>query len=1067
MKKQTVSRILIVVVLSLFLTLSILSLQVKRASADQAPVASFTYSPNIPTPRETILFDASSSYDNSGTIVTYAWDFGDGSAVVMTTPTITHSYALDGTYTVQLIIVDDNGATGTATAVVSVNCVTFFRVVQLFSSAPMSGVEVTAYTNQSGTWTKAPVSQTGFEIKYDNMTQPNLANTNAQKYRNPGYTASILRSNASNIGFDSHQSCWYVYFTFKWQNYTSVWPNAPARVYTYKNGNTETHDYLSGHGAVWNAAAQTYVIQVNDIAGSGVAPTEDHPILVTLSCPMPVQQYYLTVLTAPNGITTIPGQGLYNNATNAVLTAPTYVNVSSNTRYRFNNWDVDGASQGATNPITVFMTANHTATAHYVLQYLATFAQTGLSTGATGTVVTVNGGSKGYSDLPYTLWIDTGASVTYSYNSIVTSSATGQQFRLANVSGPSTPITITAPVTVTGNYVTQYLVTFTHTGLDSTATGTVVTVNGTSKTYTSLPYTLWVDSGSSVTYSYTSIVSSSVSGKQFRLSSVTGSSSPITVTGSSTITGNYVVQYLVTFAQTGLDSTASGTIVTVNGSPKIFSTLPYAFWVDSGSSVAYSYGSVVSSSVSGKQFRLSSVTGSSSPITVTGSNTITGNYVMQYQVTFGQAGLDSAATGTVVTVNSNAKAFGDLPYALWVDSGSSVTYSYTSIVSSSVSGKQFRLSSVTGSSSPFTVTGSSTITGTYVVQYYLTVTSAHGSPSPSSGWSDSGTVITESVASPVSGGSGIKYVCTGWTGTGSVPSSGGGLSVTFTINTPSTITWNWKTQYYLTVTSAYDSPSPVSGWFDSGSGITESVTSPASGPAGTQYVCTGWSGSGSVPSSGSASSVTFTISAPSAIVWNWKTQYQVTFDQTGVGVDFSGTVASVDSVNYAVSNLPVSFWWDSGSSHSFSFASPLVVGNKQYTWSSTSGLSTLQSGTLTVAASGSVVGNYVVQNQVTFDQVGVGSDFTGTVVTIDSVSYSKTQLPVSFSWTVGSIHTFSFQSPLIVGANSEQYLWTSTTGLSSLQTGSITVSAYGSIIGNYKTQYYLTVTSPYDSPVSC
>src|SRR5271157_5376646 len=978
--------IIILVVLSLLFALSFVAIQISRTSTGQNPVASFTYSPDMPTPTETITFDASSSFSPNGAIVTYAWDFGDGYSAVLTSPTTTHSYPLDGNYTVQLIVTDNVGLTAATAAVVQVNCVQFFRVTQPDMLTPVANVVVTVYTNETGTWAKAPVSGSYFEIKYDNMTQPKLASTSAQKYRNPGYTASILLENASNIGFDSHQGDYYVYFTFSIGVLTSKWPNSTSLVYSYKNGHVETHNYLSGHGAVWNAAAGTYVIEVENIAGQGVAPTQGHPIIVSLPFPQNTQQYYLTVKTDPMGVVSIPGQGFYSNGTSTSLTAPSYVNVSSSSRYRFNNWDVDGTSQGSTNPITVSMNGNHTATAHYVLQYLVTFGQTGLLSGATGTVVTVNGGAQGYSNLPFTMWVDNGASVTYSYNSIVASSVSGQQFRLNSISGPASPITVTSAATVTGTYVTQYLITFAQTGLDGTATGTVVTVNGNAKVYSNLPFGLWVDCGSSVTYSYGSIVSSSVSGKQFRLSSSTGPSSPISVAGPATITGNYVVQYLVTFAQTGLDSTASGTIVTVNSNAKVYSTLPYVFWVDTGTSVTYSYGSIVSSSVSGKQFRLSSVTGPSSPITVTATQTITGNYVAQYQLAFSQTGLDSTATGIVLAVNSYTKTYGDLTYTMWADSGSSVAYSYGSIVTSSVSGKQFKLNTFSGPSSPFTVTGPSSMTGSY------------------------------------------------------------------------------KTQYYLTVTSVYDSPSPVSGWFDSGSSITESVTSPVSGGSGIRYVCTGWTGTGSVPASGGSSSVTFTVSAASTIVWNWKTQYQITIDQTGVGSDYNGTVVTVDSVTYGVSSLSVSFWFDGGSGHSFSFASPLVVGSKQYTWSSTSGLSTLQSGTLTVTASGSVVGNYIVQNQVTFDQVGVSSDFTGTVVMVDSVSYSISELPVSFSWTVGSMHSFAFQSPLVAGANSKQYVWTSTTGLSSLQSGSITVSTYGSIIGNYKTQYYFTVTSPYDSP---
>jgi hypothetical protein len=201
-----------------------------------------------------------------------------------------------------------------------------------------------------------------------------------------------------------------------------------------------------------------------------------------------------------------------------------------------------------------------------------------------------------------------------------------------------------------------------------------------------------------------------------------------------------------------------------------------------------------------------------------------------------------------------------------------------------------------------------------------------------------------------------QYVWTGTTGLSNQQS--GSIIVT----TSGTIIGNYKTQYYLTVTSAYDSPVPSSGWFDSGTGITESVTSPVSGGSGTQYVCTGWSGGGSVPIIGTGSSVTFTINAPSTITWNWKTQYQVMFNVSGVGSDFTGTVVTVDGVDYTLSTLPVSFLWDSGSSHTFAFYSSLMVSSsKQYSWQSTLGLSNLQSGALNVTASGSIVGNYVIK----------------------------------------------------------------------------------------------------------
>jgi PKD repeat protein len=112
----------------------------------------------------------------------------------------------------------------------------------------------------------------------------------------------------------------------------------------------------------------------------------------------------------------------------------------------------------------------------------------------------------------------------------------------------------------------------------------------------------------------------------------------------------------------------------------------------------------------------------------------------------------------------------------------------------------------------------------------LTVTSDYGSPDPPVGkWRyATETVINASAGSPVSGGSGIQYLCTGWKAKGSagtLPPSGTGTSITFTITTNTTLTWLWKTQYYFATTS--DPPegsyvTPPSGWYDKG--VTLTVT---------------------------------------------------------------------------------------------------------------------------------------------------------------------------------------------------------------------------------------------------
>jgi PKD repeat protein len=362
------------------------------ARSNGPPVASFSYSPDIPTPSESIVFTASSSYDPDGYVVRYAWNFGDGNVTVMSLATVSHAYPVDGNYTVELTVTDNGGATGVASAVVEVSTEVYFRVVFYGTLIPLSNVQTTMYYKNGDSWITAPVGSSNLEIRYDNMTEPDLADTYAERFRNPGFTASILRKNASNIGFDIHPSCWEVYFKFQWGSFVAYWPNETTRVYTYNNGIVETKYYSYGHRAYWDATAGRYVIEGKDIPGSGVSPTQYHPIIVGVFCPPPPTKYYLTVRTSPTGVTTIPGEGLYSNGTSVPLTAPSYVDVSSNTRYRFTYWDMDGNSQGSgVNPISVLMTANHTATAHYVTQYLVTFNHIGLTSDAAGTVVSVDG----------------------------------------------------------------------------------------------------------------------------------------------------------------------------------------------------------------------------------------------------------------------------------------------------------------------------------------------------------------------------------------------------------------------------------------------------------------------------------------------------------------------------------------------------------------------------------------------------------------------------------------------------------------------------------------------------
>ncbi|MDW3212833.1 MAG: PKD domain-containing protein [Ilumatobacteraceae bacterium] len=60
-------------------------------------------------------FDGTGSSDADGTIVSYLWFFGDGETGTGSSPS--HTYEAGGSYTVTLIVTDDEGATGTTDAV--------------------------------------------------------------------------------------------------------------------------------------------------------------------------------------------------------------------------------------------------------------------------------------------------------------------------------------------------------------------------------------------------------------------------------------------------------------------------------------------------------------------------------------------------------------------------------------------------------------------------------------------------------------------------------------------------------------------------------------------------------------------------------------------------------------------------------------------------------------------------------------------------------------------------------------------------------------------------------------
>ena len=154
-------------------------------------------------------------------------------------------------------------------------------------------------------------------------------------------------------------------------------------------------------------------------------------------------------------------------------------------------------------------------------------------------------------------------------------------------------------------------------------------------------------------------------------------------------------------------------------------------------------------------------------------------------------------------VSVSATGFGTADFESdWIADGSNVVvaiapsiHSYSIALSGDTEG-----AILDGTNLTFQVYGAARSIGVSIdeVKPHLVVVSAQGTPTPAVGDNlfNSDAEVTASVVAPDPAG-GVRAVCTGWTGTGSIPASGEGDSVTFVITEDSSITWNWTTGYWV------------------------------------------------------------------------------------------------------------------------------------------------------------------------------------------------------------------------------------------------------------------------------
>ncbi len=195
---------------------------------------------------------------------------------------------------------------------------------------------------------------------------------------------------------------------------------------------------------------------------------------------------------------------------------------------------------------------------------------------------------------------------------------------------------------------------------------------------------------------------------------------------------------------------------------------------------------------------------------LTANSSLTWTWKTQYQL---RANANPGAMGSVAPTN------------LWLDAGTA-----TQVVARAAEGHLF--SHWQGAPPPLMLTNPLPVGMTQswdLVAWFATnrpvlaIYSAHGMAVPDGTITgDFGRVEMCAITnSTVYDGEDTRHVCRGWTGSGSVPPAGSGLSVFMTITNPSTLTWTWISQYRLEATNGSGgSVSAPSGWHDAGSNVT-------------------------------------------------------------------------------------------------------------------------------------------------------------------------------------------------------------------------------------------------------
>ncbi|MHA1961366.1 MAG: M6 family metalloprotease domain-containing protein [Candidatus Thorarchaeota archaeon] len=773
-------------------------------------------------------------------------------------------------------------------------------------------------------------------------------------------------------------------------------------------------------------------------------------------------QYYLTV-ESDHG--TPSGEGWKNSGAIAYASLDTGVESGgTGVQYVFTNWSGDSTGTNYASSDSILMEGPRTAAAVWKTQYYLTVESDYANPSGDG-------------------WKDAGISATAHLDAGVVAGGVGIQYVFTSWLGDATgtnyaisdSILMNGPKTATANWKTQYML-------------TIESDHGTPSGGG------WKDSGTSAYASLDTGVVSGGTGTQYVFTNwggaatgaVYSNSDAILMDGPKTATANWITQHYLTVQSD--HATTSGEGWKASGS-SVYAGLDTGT-VSGGTGIQYSF-TRWSGDATGPSYA------SSDSILMDGPKTATANWKTQYYLTVESDYGTSSGEG-------------------WKDSGASSYAGLDSDIASGGTGVQYVFTNwggdATGTdysvSDSILMDGPKTATASWKTQYLLTVVSDHGTTS-GDGWKDAGSTSSAALDTGlVSGGSGIQYLFTSWSGDATGTDYSGSNSIL--MDGPKTASANWQTQYYLTVTSAYGTPGGE-GWKDEGTSAFAGLDSDSvSGGTGIQHVFIDWSGDASGTDYSVSDSIT--MDGPRTATANWQTQFHLAVISahgitSGEGWYASGAIAYAGLDSNVIPVAPgerVAFisWGENATGSDYSQSDSILMDNPKTAtanWENQFLLSaTSEFGVLSGEGwygSGSV-GHMSLDSGVVPGDTGTryvfiswGGNATGTDYSQSDDILMNGPMNVTTTWqtehhltietahgtpsgsgwyTADSIAIASLDTDTVLGVTGTKYVfidWTGDAGGSDYsQSDGILMDGPKTVTANWQTEHYLTVATAQATP---